>query len=228
MKDEELVEYFRKGLIPGPSETEEVFLERVKDCLALSHSEWSEAAEKTLPKFGFAIDWVPIEYSNRKLAWWEGAATWIGKKPLIQLRTRFQKGTFLGYSRTDILAHEAIHAARLRFEEPLFEEILAYAIAPRRWKQFLGPVFTHSWELLIFLAAFVAGGVWLFVPLLVFIGWLGWLSWRQLAFKRCLRKWPLSVVLCLTDSEIRHCRLPTGRLPRERLIHLLQSQSSVR
>ena len=142
--DDALLEYFHRGLIPGPDESEEAFLFRVEQAKPLAHPEWSDLA---LP---FKIDWVPITYSNHKIAWWEGAATWISGEdlPAVQLRKSFERGFFLGYKRSEVLSHEAVHAARMRFEEPLFEEVLAYSTASQAWKRFLGPLFSRTWDLL--------------------------------------------------------------------------------
>ncbi len=205
IEDSALLEYFKRGLIPGPDESEEAFLLRVKQAQSLTHLEWKEASSKILSLFGFAIDWVPLIYSNHKIAWWEGAATWISddQLPSIQLRTNFQKGSFLGYRRSDVLTHEAIHAARTRFEEPQFEEILAYATAPQVWKRFLGPLFSRTSEPLVLILSLLMGAFWPAVPLLVIGLGVGWLSYRQWVFKRCCKKFSLSLVLCLTDSEIR-------------------------
>lgn len=196
-----LLGYFQRGLIPGPDELEEAFLQRAEQALPLSHFEWKEVS----CAFGFVIDWVPISYSNHKIAWWEGAATWISEDrlPSIQMRTSFKKGSFLGYRRSDVLAHEAVHAARTRFEQPQFEEVLAYSTAPQTWKRFLGPLFSRTWEPLVLLLSVMAGAFVPLVPFLLISLALGWLSFKQWIFKRCCRRLSLPIVLCLTDSEMR-------------------------
>lgn len=196
-----LLGYFQRGLIPGPDESEEAFLQRVEQAQTLSHFEWKEVSSA----FGFVIDWVPISYSNHKISWWEGAATWISEDrlPSIQLRTSFKKGSFLGYSRSDVLAHEAVHAARTRFEQPQFEEVLAYSTAPQAWKRFFGPLFSRTWEPLVLLLSVVLGVFIPLVPVLLISFALGWLSFRQWIFKRCYQKLSLPTVLCMTDREMR-------------------------
>jgi len=202
IEDQELLAYFRRGYIPGPDETEEAFLGRIQNPLPIP--EWNEIGAVTQPLFGFAIDWVPLTYSNQKIAWWEGAATWISDTSLsIQLRSAFQKGTFLGYKRIEVLAHEAVHAARARFDQPQFEEILAYATSTKRWRRFLGPLFTYSWEPLIVLMGLLSTFFWLPLCGILFIPWLGWLTYRQFIFKKCCRKLSLSIAVCLTDREIK-------------------------
>jgi hypothetical protein len=205
IEDAALLDYFKRGLIPGPAESEEAFLERALQSQPLNHLEWKEASFITQGSFGFLIDWVPLSYSNHRIAWWEGAATWISddQLPSIQLRKNFQEGSFLGYKRSDILAHEAIHAARSRFEEPQFEEILAYATSPQAWKRFLGPLFSRTWEPLVLILSLIVGVFWLLIPLIVLGFGIGWLAYRQWAFKKCCEQLSLSVVLCLTDAEIK-------------------------
>jgi hypothetical protein len=196
--DSTLLEYFHRGLIPGPEESEEAFLSRISQAIPLAHPEWEEV---TLP---FKIDWVPLTYSNHQIAWWEGAATWISKEdlPAIQLRKSFEKGSFLGYKRSEILSHEAIHAVRVRFEEPRFEEVLAYSTAPQAWKRFFGPLFSRTWEPLVLMASVALGIFWWWIPMTVIGLGLGSLSYRQWIFKRCCRKLSFPVILTLTDQEM--------------------------
>ncbi len=197
--DNALLEYFRRGLIPGPEESEEAFLFRVEQAKPLVRPEWGDVA---LP---FKIDWVPITYSNHKIAWWEGAATWISEEdlPAVQLRKNFEKGSFLGYKRSEVLSHEAIHAARMRFEEPLFEEVLAYSTAPQAWKRFLGPLFSRTWEPLVLMVGVAVGVFWPLVPVIVIGITLGRLSYRQSIFKKCCRKLSFPIALTLTDQEMK-------------------------
>ena len=217
--DTALLEYFHRGLIPGPEESEEAFLKRVKQAKPLAHPEWNDVA---VP---FKIDWVPISYSNHKIAWWEGAATWISEEdlPSIQLRKNFQKGSFLGYKRSEVLSHEAIHAARMRFEEPSFEEVLAYSTAPQAWKRFFGPLFSRTWEPLVLMVGVATGIFWPLVPILMIGLSLGWLIYRQWIFKRCLGKLALPVVLTLTDKEMKQF----ARMTEEEIQTYLEKDSTL-
>lgn len=195
--------YFQRGLIPGPDEDEKTFLERVSRLTAQSpNQEESHAITRHL--FGFSVDWVPVFYSNQKLPFWEGAAIWIGETPSIQLRENFKKGSYLGYRREEVLAHEAVHAARVAFEEPRFEEILAYQTSKSRLRRWAGPLFRKPWESALFMVLLVLaflGYCW--IPLAV-LGWLSVrLTWAQWTLQRCLKKLPLSLIVCLTDTEIR-------------------------
>ena len=180
MTDEELVELNRKGFIPGPRETEHDFQERVQAtqnffiqptaefCAMerVSPTHWNWVDQHLEELFDFQPRSVAAYYSNRQLTPWQGAASWIidvkpGPLCALQLRCGLKKGSYLGlYSREEILAHEAVHAARCAFEEPLGEEFFAYMTSSRRWRQIFGPIVQKPWEAALFLGACVVGAYW--------------------------------------------------------------------
>lgn len=215
--DLELLLFAKRGLIPGPNEDEKAFLQRASKLESFSPEDWKEAHAKTEKLYGFAIDWVSCTYSNHKLPFWEGAATWISEEgiPSIQLRNGFKKGKYLGYTRSEVLAHEAVHAARSAFEEPRFEEILAYRTSTNFFRKCLGPLFRKPKESLLFL---------LFFPLGIFF--LFRLLRDQWIFQGCLQKLPLPVILCLTDKEIaRFAEIKPDSSLRWRMINLMKSSA---
>ena len=167
LSDSELLSLHRRGLIPGPNEVEALFLERIDSIEAFSAAppidekqalpmqDWKEANQLTDQLFDFKPDWMVAFYSDRHLPFWQGAATWIYETPvrvpLLQLRKKFCKGSYLKmYTRSEVLAHEAAHAARMGFDEKKFEEILAYSTSKRSWRKWLGPLFRSSWESYVF------------------------------------------------------------------------------
>ncbi len=156
---EELKLLGKEGIIPGPDETEGDFVKRI-DILRSQKKqeidgkileEWEPQCEEL---YGVSPKWIPMTYSNRGLLPWQGAALWVfgEKPPLIQLRKRFKKGKFLFYSRDEVLNHETLHALRVAFDEPCFEEILAYEHSTSRWRQFLGPLFRKPSHALFFIS----------------------------------------------------------------------------
>lgn len=167
MTDLQLLELNQHGFIPGPLETESQFLTRVKQTqkameetgqLPRAHWDWAKSRLNQL--FAFEPESLPVFYSNKKLACWHGAACWISDHniPVLQLRTGFKKGHYLKiYSREEILAHEAVHAARVAFEEPENEEFFAYASTSVKWRAVLGPLIRNSWEPWILLSLFAIG-----------------------------------------------------------------------
>ena len=224
MTDEELLQFNREGFIPGPAETEKNFLERVASTrekfqeaeqIPRAHLDWVSLHLKEL--FDFEPKCLPIFYSNASLAFWQAAASWIegGKLSQVQLREAFRKGTYWGYQRDEILAHEAVHAARSAFEEPHTEEFFAYMTSEKWWRRGLGPILQRPWEVWPFLLSL---GLGLVSPL----GHLGASIWMGLGFWRLIRRhWTLrkaskalmrevrsqkkvrAILLRLTDQEIR-------------------------
>lgn len=222
LTSEDLLKLGRRGLIPGPKEDEEQFLERIELTLKRSSEEeipeedWEEALHITAQLYGVEPDWIPAFYSDKGLRPWEGAAIWMDKRSSkIQLRTAFRKGSFLKiYKRAEVLSHEAVHAARFAFNEPRFEEIFAYKTSSKTWRKILGPLFRTPLETGLFLLALIASAV---LPFLFFLPWLLllifgvrlFLSHRTLscAQQKCEKillnpAQSLCVLLRLTDKEI--------------------------
>ena len=155
-----------EGFIVAPGESEEAFVKRV-DTLRLlakepekflqieTYESWSGEKSNIL---GAKPDWIPWAYSNKKLLPWQGAVMWLfegegGKEfPIIQLRREFKKGSYLFYSREEVLWHEALHAIRMGYKEPRFEEILAYYHSSSKVRKFFGPLFRTPSQALIFLS----------------------------------------------------------------------------
>ena len=179
MNDRELIEYNMRGLIPGPKEEEE-FESRVEFCLSLKtklldevkipHSEpqddtiVTKALELTHYLYGIAPDWVPVFFSNWKLAPWHGGAAWIFQLKensslgaILQLRKPFyKKSHYLGiYARDELMAHEMAHVGRMAFEEKKYEELLAYKTSKSWLLRVFGPIIQSAGEsrLIIYILA---------------------------------------------------------------------------
>lgn len=164
--DSELLLFNRRGFIPGPSEREEEFLKRVESVTAAfaegewiprSHWDWVRSHLKEV--YDFEPDCLPAFYSNKNLTFWQGAASWIegGKLASVQLREGLRKGSYLGYSRSEILAHEAVHAARSAFDEPAFEEFFAFLASEKWWRRAFGPIVRRPWEVWGLFVSLAAG-----------------------------------------------------------------------
>ena len=180
-----LVEFNRRGWIPGPEEEKEDFLKRIEQLdhfysnppqdidHFLTTRDWTQAHEKLSSLYDMAPDWIVAHYSNRSLSFFQGAATWISEKgdyriPLVQLKEKFEEGSLLKmYGKSEVLAHEAVHAARMQFDEPRFEEIFAYKTSPYFWRRFFGPLFESPWEATLFMGL-------VFLPLIVEVVRLFW------------------------------------------------------
>jgi hypothetical protein len=169
MTDSELLDLNKKGFIPGPSELEEDFLKRVaqtkktygeKTPIPSSHWDWARLFLREM--FDFEPESLFVFYSNDNLRAWQGAAAWIekGKIVSIQLRENLRKGSYLKYyKREEILAHEAVHAARSAFNEPQNEEFFAYMTSGQKWHKVLGPILKKPWEIGPFFIAMLMGAL---------------------------------------------------------------------
>lgn len=231
----------RKGLFPGPGEKEKAFLERVQALEEffsnppsevddfLTDGEWKASRDLLSEQYDFAPDWIVAHFGNAKLPFFQAGATWISEKnslriPLVQLKARYREKPV---ALTEILAHEAVHAARMQFDEPRFEELLAYQTSRFSWRRLLGGLFMRSWESILFLwlllLPFVVelsltfspeGGNWeiFFWTPWVYLAYLlgrNLLNWGTLALarRRLIREYPhlekpWAVLARLTDEEI--------------------------
>lgn len=171
MTIDKLLSYNAEGLIPGPAETEDFFLKRVDYCLhlrekigeTLPFEVSAEASKETVLSpckqvralYDIEPAWVPVFFSNYQLAPWHGGCAWIfqlhEQEPtaaFFQLRRRLQNSqTYLGiYDRDELMAHELVHVGRMMFEEPRYEEILAYRTSFHSWRRWWGPLVQSSAE----------------------------------------------------------------------------------
>ncbi len=251
---EQLLQWNRLGIIPGPDETLEEYERRAAYCLGLmetlpaEHGGFipdqvmeksegpltEEAWGMTRERFDFAPTWTPLFFTNHELAPWHGGCAWIFQTSessplgaLFQLRRVFRdKETFLGiYHRKVLLAHEAVHVARMAFREPKFEELIAYRTSNSTFQRYFGPLVETSREaalfvLTVFLIIVINLGA---IGMGAVPGWIVWLNavplamacgavlrlWiRQKQYARLLNKLsgrcekPEAVLCRLSDSEI--------------------------
>jgi hypothetical protein len=166
------------GLIPGPNEDKTSFFKRTDYCLNLTdhlpkeliadlNGERTEkpeiltqAADQLKKLYDCAPDWPPLFFSNYKLPFWHGGCAWIFQMTedsptaaLIQLRQKFRfSSTHLGiYDRQELLTHELAHVGRMMFQEPKFEELLAFRTSSSSLRRWLGPIIQSSAESALFL-----------------------------------------------------------------------------
>lgn len=257
MDKENLMHFHKLGLIPGPGEEAHSFEERAQFCLSLK----TMIDEALLPKdridapdfilqegivevnreFGIAPSWVPLFFSNQGLMPWHGGSALIfqlqEQGPLgaiMQLRKAFyHKTCYLGlYHRSELIAHELVHASRMAFEEPKFEELLAYKTSSGGLSKWLGPIIQSAFEsrLFVYLLATillldlycVLTGEWegylSLMPLkiipLALAAWAGFRLWKRTqTLNQTERKLGAlfgsikarQVLLFLTDKEIEQC-----------------------
>ncbi len=226
-----LSDYNKRGLIHAPDESEDAFLLRCRDAKQREASPRSKLAAEL---FDVDPDWVHLRYSDQRLRLWEGGCTWIELNQVtLQLRKIFEKKShYLGYSKEEITAHELVHVVRSGFEEPVFEEILAYQTSSSPLRRWLGPIFRSSKESTIFIitlfAAFFASLFALF-QFFVYLGAFGLLAYgvyrlfkAQRTFSKARKNLAkvvgvekaLAVMVRLTDREISRF----SKMEKERII----------
>ena len=154
-----------RGLIPAPHESEAHFFHR---CSNLSTNSSTLCYQSAKALYDIEPDWVEITFASKGLRFWEGGCTWIGEEGVtLQLKPPFQKRvSYLGYKRDEVIAHELVHVVRSHFEEPIFEEILAYQTSTFPFRRYCAPFFRTSGEATLFVCALmVALGASLFETL---------------------------------------------------------------
>lgn len=165
LSKEELKALGEEGFIAAPGETEEAFVKRVDNLRHIAKNPGELLSGKRFETWEGDVShflqanpkWIPLTYSNQKLPPWQGAVLWVfGEKgrdqfPMIQMRKGFRKGKILFYSQNEVLGHELLHAIRMGFDEPRFEEILAYSHSSSRIRRFFGPLFRTSNQAIVFL-----------------------------------------------------------------------------
>lgn len=255
--DQQLLQLNHLGIIPGPSETAEAFAKRAEYCLHLKEhlskellapfgSEVSQDSEvldtsnsRLSTLYDIAPDWIPVFFSDYRLPFWQGGCAWIFQTSvdsptaaLIQLRQTFRHSEcYLGlYQREELLTHELVHVGRMAFQEPRFEEVLAYRTAHTWFRKWCGPIVQSSVESVIFILllglivvfdVFLVAlnrmdaytiALWLkLIPLVLVIYAFGRLFRRQRILDKCLQNIrscfekkvnPLAIAYRLIDKEI--------------------------
>ncbi len=165
MSDEDLIAWDRQGLIPGPKESEDAFCERANAQQkamrvpdeAIPRYRWDWPKERLEALFGFSPTLVSASYSSKGLLPWEAAATWIDVKRVYTIRIK--KGRLISklVDPSEILAHEAVHAARAGFDGDRFEEIFAYLTSRSKLRSLFGPLLKKPIEGLFLVGLMVAG-----------------------------------------------------------------------
>lgn len=237
-----ILENNARGFIPLEGETVEASLARGVRLSGFA-KEWQSKA--VLQQFDLAIDWLPLVYQSEGLRFWEGGACWIGEADelcsffslpkcdekglfcVVQVAPQLRKRKRYWFcDREELIAHEAVHAARLGVEGgDRFEEILAYATSKKGWRKVFGPLFRSSGEVTVFcvvlfvavvlqgVGSYFGNGLFfllaLLLPWVFLVGFFGRLFWAQRIFQRAYRKLegevmptPLAVLVRMVDREI--------------------------
>jgi len=197
---------YKDQFIQGPNESDSAFTKRIKLTKeAARNPQILGLQDVQVGKFH--LPWLLYKISNEKLPPWEAAATWVieyegVKIPFLQMRKRYAENN-------EIWNHELVHILRIAFDEPRFEEIIAFDCSKSRFRKWLGPLFRTPKESFLFFAVVVVStGVSLFyppvfyLPLLIFLGFCIRLFRDLRIFSRCKKKNSLECVLRMSDKKI--------------------------
>ena len=270
LSNKELLQLNYQGFIPGPNESEDEFLERIsynqnlrqtlsQENIPIANPIFEiEQCSEVIKPYNFSLPWLLVMYSNYQLFPWHGACAWIfqmtSTSPIgafLQLRSTFKQNKTLWkiYNKNELLEHECCHAARMAFDENVFEEFLAYQISPSFFRRIVGPLFKSSYELVItlllftilictnifaiFFESYEAQNLYKYALAAFFIFMTALcirLFFRHNQFLKCknnLNKFtPLSqeIVFRLTDKEI----ISFGKMNKEQISQYLQKDPSLR
>lgn len=176
----DLFKMAESGFWPGPGESEDQFIKRIEytktrsgQIQDLFNSERKKSILRiTQRAFGITQLQIPVIFEKKGLSFWEGGVLWIDNIsglaiPLIQIRENFLKGSYLFYNIEEVVAHEILHASRIAYDEPQYEEILAYHTSPQSLRKYIGPLFPTVRDTYIFIGLFTLGLVLELIALLL-------------------------------------------------------------
>lgn len=137
---QKVLEYDSLGILPQEEETEEFFLKRGE--------QWTNCTPSNVPLiFSTHPTWVKIFRDSKHLSLWEKGCTLIYPSdgyPEIYLRPGLKE-------ESEVLSHELVHAIRTPLNSRFFEELMAYQTSSKKWRAYLGPIFTTPFETVLFL-----------------------------------------------------------------------------
>lgn len=151
MDEKEQTNLYYEGFLQGPKESEKDFRRRIALTKEVAQNPEKLGLKdvevgKTIGEFH--LPWLLHKISNKGLPPWEGAAIWIidyqgVKIPFLHLRKRFAQNE-------EVLKHELVHILRIAFDDPRFEEIIAFSTSKSRLRRWLGPLFRTPRESIFF------------------------------------------------------------------------------
>ncbi|MCY3974697.1 MAG: hypothetical protein OXF02_04040 [Simkaniaceae bacterium] len=208
-----------EGLI-GPGEGEEDFVKRLdvqrklcEESAFHSVARYPEAVRLIRKRFLVSPLLIPVRklrsgVSSRRMLPWEGAISWVtARGAWVGLRTNLPRG----YSEKELIAHEIVHALRASFDQPYFEEILAYGTSESRVRRFLGPLFSSPKDPYLFLFICSLAFLSVAIPSIFMLCKMGLLLYKQKMFARAKKQVfalfpgvpPEALLIRMTDAEIK-------------------------
>ncbi|GAB5411436.1 MAG: hypothetical protein ChlgKO_05500 [Chlamydiales bacterium] len=196
----------RRQFLQGPTESDSAFAKRIRLTKeAAQNPQMLGLQDVQVGKFH--LPWLLYKISNKKLPPWEAAATWVIEYqgvqiPFLQVRERYAENE-------EVWNHELVHIMRIAFNEPRFEEIIAFDQSKSRFRKWLGPLFRTPKESLLFLAVVVLSSIAgifyplaFLLPVALFFTFIIRLFRDLRTFSRCKKVNSLEDILRMSDEEI--------------------------
>jgi hypothetical protein len=210
--DESYLELYQAGFLPGPKESKEAFFYRVALLRKIAACPAKYITEKSFRGSIFTpVDRAYLLIDHCKHRFFQASSTTILEVetgvfiPVIKTPSKFSS---LFVDSKEVMAHEQIHAQRAQFDEPKFEEIIAYRSSKSRFRQMISPVISTTKQQGLFFLLVLFMPVSLY-PFLAFILWCSITSFtRQNHIHRCLANlkqissFPEELLMAMTDKEI--------------------------
>ena len=197
---------YNDGFIPGPEESEKEFFERVKLVKKII-----EDPKKYLPFKGSmkALNGATLSLKSKSLPF-HAASTLIVEAAgtTLSIIKEPSKLSLLFVSYQEVIDHELVHAKRAMFNEPKFEEMIAYQTSSSKLRKHLSPIVssTHETVLLILMSFLIPFSI---LPFIIYFGYLSIRLWKKtMTFTKCINYLKRSshfnekFVEGMTDKEI--------------------------
>lgn len=210
--DKSYVKLHEEGFLPGPKESKEAFFYRVSLLRKIATCPAKYITEKSFRGRVFTpVDRAYLLVDQCKHCFFQASSTTIIEVesgvfiPIIKNPSKFSS---LFVNSKEVIAHEQIHAKRAQFDEPKFEEIIAYRSSKSHFRQQISPVISTTKQQGLFFLLVLFMPVSLY-PILAFILWCSITSFtRQKHIHRCLAHLkkisnsPEEILIAMTDKEI--------------------------
>jgi len=123
----------------------------------IGHELFAEVENDTRSLYDFAVDWVPGFFVDPGFGWLFGGAAFYFYPDFFALfiirRSFRNKPKWLIYRRSELLAHELCHIARIALESSVYEETFAYAVSSSAFRRHFGGMFHRPTDSLLLLCS---------------------------------------------------------------------------
>jgi hypothetical protein len=201
-------ETYDKGFLPGPIETEKEFFERIDATERVLLHPKKYITEKSYAKATLSPLGGAALLANTKNRFYHAASTTIVELknglilPIISVpSSRLVK-------KEEVIKHELVHARRVLFEEPKFEEILAFRTSKSKLRAIASPMFSTKTDIYIFMTGVICSSFSIALPVICWAFLCSREIPRRSAFIKCITYLKMHTTSCeeilaaMTDNEI--------------------------